>query len=258
MKATEKKHQLHLSVEQRRELPGGLLHLVLSDPDGRLLPPMAPGQFVEVAVEKANVLLNRPFSIFNRTDNSLELLVKPLGRASGALFDYQIGDDIRVIAPLGRGFSLPQAPARVLLVGGGVGIAPLLYQAIALGAAGIRPTVVYGERTAPAHEICARFRQVADLHICTDDGSEGFRGFVTEHPEVTSGQYDLVQICGPMPMMKATASIVRGRGMACEVSLENHMACGLGACLCCVEPTTTGNRCVCTDGPVFKIEELTW
>lgn len=258
MKMPEKKHCLHLVVAERREYPGGLLHLVLTDPDGRLLPPMLPGQFVEVSVERAKVLLNRPFSIFNRTDNVLELLIKPLGRASQALFSYQVDDDIALIAPLGHGFSIPEKGARVLLVGGGVGIAPLLYQAIALKNAGADVTVVYGERTAPAHEICARFKQVAQLHICTDDGSEGLLGFVTQHPAVTDGQYDLVQICGPMPMMKACVAIIRKRGIACEVSLENHMACGLGACLCCVEPTTTGNRCVCTDGPVFNIDELTW
>ncbi|MDE6402735.1 MAG: dihydroorotate dehydrogenase electron transfer subunit, partial [Muribaculaceae bacterium] len=110
----------------------------------------------------------------------------------------------------------------------------------------------------PAHEICARFRQVADLESCPDDGSMGLHGFVSQHPAVTDGEFDLVQVCGPMPMMKATAAIFRRRGIACEVSLENHMACGLGACLCCVEPTTTGNRCVCTDGPVFNIDELKW
>lgn len=258
MKTSEKKHQLHLIVGERRELPGGLLHLVLTAPDGRVLPAMAPGQFVEVAIDRAKVLLNRPFSIFNRTDNVLELLVKPLGRGSEALFDYEVDDDLRVIAPLGHGFSLPEAPKRVLLIGGGVGIAPLLYQARALNERGIRPTVVYGERTAPAHEICARFRQVADLEICTDDGSMGLHGFVSQHTAVTEGDFDLVQVCGPMPMMKAVAAIFRRRGIPCEVSLENHMACGLGACLCCVEPTTTGNRCVCTDGPVFNIDELTW
>lgn len=251
------KHQLTLKVDFIQRLKLDVVHICLVPEDNHDLPEMLPGQFVEVAVDRANVLLNRPFSIFNYTPRRLELLVKPLGRASAALADYSVGDTLRVIAPLGRGFSQLSA-GKVLLVGGGVGIAPLYYQARALNNVGIRPVVIYGERTAPDKLLCAAFEEVADLHICTDDGSAGFHGFVTEHPQLLSRDYDLMQVCGPMPMMRSLYAFASDNGVEAEFSLENKMACGLGACLCCVEDTAEGNRCVCTDGPVFRKEELKW
>ena len=251
------KHQLTLRLSFVNLLKGGSLHLGLVDPEGKPLPPMQPGQFVEVAVDKANVLLNRPFSIFNYTPECLELLVKPLGRASEALASYVPGDTLRVIAPLGNGFTLPESGKKVLLIGGGVGIAPLYYLARALNERGIRPGLIYGERTAPDEKLADRLAEVADLAICTDDGTAGFHGLVTAHPLMNT-QFDELCVCGPAVMMKAVAEIAPNRGWNTQVSLENKMACGLGACLCCVEDTRTGNRCVCSDGPVFNINELKW
>ncbi|MDE6062764.1 MAG: dihydroorotate dehydrogenase electron transfer subunit, partial [Duncaniella sp.] len=95
------------------------------------------------------------------------------------------------------------------------------------------------------------------VHVCTEDGSEGVKGFVTAHPCLEE-EYFRYYCCGPAPMMKAVAAVARRNGTDCEVSLENMMACGLGACLCCVEKTVKGNVCVCTEGPVFNINELTW
>lgn len=252
------KHQLTMRVDFLRHLAGGTVHIGLRTADDTPVPAMEPGQFVEVAVDKAKVLLNRPFSIFNRTDELLELLVKPLGRGSEALGHYVPGDEIRVIAPLGKGFTLPDAPAKVLLAGGGVGVAPMYYLSAALEAKGIRPVLVYGERTAPDASLKELLSRHADLHICTDDGSEGFHGFVANHPAVAEGDYDFCMVCGPAPMMKSIYNVAKEKNWNTEFSLENKMACGLGACLCCVENTTTGNRCVCSDGPVFNINELPW
>ncbi|MDE6564311.1 MAG: dihydroorotate dehydrogenase electron transfer subunit, partial [Muribaculaceae bacterium] len=124
--------------------------------------------------------------------------------------------------------------------------------------AGVEPVVIFGSRTAPDKWLCDRFESECKLYICTDDGSAGFHGLVTQHPEFNPGEYDFVQICGPKPMMMACAAIAGSVGVSTEVSLENHMACGLGACLCCVEDTRNGNVCVCKDGPVFNINELQW
>lgn len=103
----------------------------------------------------------------------------------------------------------------------------------------------------------AEFGKVGKVHLSTEDGSVGEKGFVTVNSAL-SGHVDMIYCCGPSPMMKAVAAIAREKGVRCEVSLENMMACGLGACLCCVENTVKGNVCVCTEGPVFNIEMLNW
>lgn len=246
------KKEIKATILESNVLKGDTLHLVL---DAHLDNP-EPGQFVELGIDRCNVLLNRPISIYNYDDGKLELLVKKAGRATGALFEYKVGEQLRVIGPLGKGFSLSEGKA--LLVGGGVGIAPLLYLARILNSGGRRPVVVYGERSVPAPEIVGRFEEVADVYICTDDGSAGFHGFVSANPVVLEGKFDIIQVCGPKPMMKAMAGVAADRQIPCEVSLENMMACGLGACLCCVEPTGAGNICVCKEGPVFNIDKLTW
>lgn len=246
------KKEIQARILEANILRDDTLHLVVDAPFDSVL----PGQFVELGIDRAKVLLNRPISVYNYHEGKLELLVKKAGRATEALFDYSVGDELRIVGPLGKGFSLTSE--RPLLVGGGVGIAPLLYLARVLNSLGHRPTVVYGERTTPCSSIVSRFEEIADLHICTDDGSCGFHGFVSAHPVVLGGHFDLIQVCGPKPMMKAMATVARQKAVACEVSLENMMACGLGACLCCVEPTKGGNLCVCKDGPVFNTDELTW
>lgn len=253
-----KKHEMTLRLEKAEHLPSGWLWLTLAHADGSRMPMMYPGQFVEVGIDRAHVLLNRPISVFNRTESTLELLVAPVGRATKVLAEYKEGDTLRVIGPLGHGFSQDfAAGSKVLLVGGGVGIAPLYYQACELAAKNIETEVIFGMRTAPDQAVIDRFCQVCDIKVCTDDGTAGFHGLVTSHPDFGK-ERDYIQVCGPKPMMKACLKDAVSRGIDGEVSLENMMACGLGACLCCVEKTVKGNVCVCKDGPVFKFEQLTW
>ena len=102
------------------------------------------------------------------------------------------------------------------------------------------------------------FEKIAPVEVATEDGSKGTRGFVTDCPSLNDYKYDIWAVCGPMPMMKAVARIARSRDIECYVSLENKMACGLGACLCCVEKTVDGNQCTCTSGPVFNAATLLW
>lgn len=233
--------------------------LKLATADGLPLPEIKPGQFVQVAVEALGVFLRRPISINNvESGDKLSLLVRRAGRGSSALLDMPKGTVVNLLFPLGNGFSLDVAPgARVLLAGGGVGVAPLLYLGRCLEKAGLKPEYLIGARSAADLLQLDVLERIGKVHICTEDGSAGIKGLVTAHP-VLAEKIDRIYCCGPAPMMKAIAAIARERNIDCEVSLENMMACGLGACLCCVEKTVKGNVCVCTEGPVFNINQLTW
>ncbi len=235
-----------------------LLKLTREEP----LPAMQPGQFVEVRVDHSpSTFLRRPISIHyvDAAHNELWLLVATIGDGTRQLGRLKAGDTVNCVLPLGQGFSMPAGSARrVLLVGGGVGIAPLLYQGEALRRAGIEPVFLLGGRRAADLLELDMYRSVGQVYVTTEDGSLGETGFVTNHSLLQREQFDLIQTCGPKPMMQSVARYAKEHGIDCEASLENMMACGLGACLCCVEKTTEGNLCVCKEGPVFNIRKLLW
>lgn len=226
------------------------------------LPMMLPGQFVEVKIEKSpNTFLRRPISIhnFEADSNSLWLLVAQIGSGTRQMGQLRKGDALNCVLPLGNGFTMPESvDKRVLLVGGGVGVAPLLYFGAEIKRMGGRPSFLLGARTKADLLQLDLFQQIGDVYVTTEDGSYGERGFVTNHSILQTLQIDQISCCGPKPMMKAVAAYAAKRDVYCEVSLENMMACGLGACLCCVEKTIKGNQCVCKDGPVFDIKKLLW
>ncbi len=230
--------------------------------DAETLPGIEAGQFAEVRIEGSPAtFLRRPLSIHfvDRGQNELWLLVQLVGDGTRRLARLRSGDRVNVLFPLGKGFTpLQKAGERVLLVGGGVGVAPLLEYGKRLRDGGGEVTFLLGARTEGDLLQLDRFGCYGTVHVTTDDGSSGERGLVTDHPVLVSGRFDRVAACGPTPMMKAVAAYARRRSLTCEVSLENLMACGLGACLCCVEKTRRGNVCVCKEGPVFNINELTW
>lgn len=251
---------MEMSVYEIRR-SGDYAELSLEPTEGSL-PEISPGQFVNIQVPQSHdTFLRRPISIYDVVDGTLLLIVKDAGPATHALVNSKPGDVYNILLPLGHGFTCDKSMngKRCLLIGGGVGIAPLLYLGSMLEMYGAKPEFLLGGRTASDLEWQLKeYRDVATTHICTEDGSIGERGFVTAH-EVLSQEYDIWYVCGPMPMMKAVAAIARERGIECEVSLENKMACGVGACLCCVEDTAdSGNVCTCTEGPVFNINRLKW
>lgn len=226
----------------------------------RELPPMRPGQFVNVLPpRRANVLLRRPISICMALDNELWLLVKNLGRGSKAICECEVGESLSILMPLGHGFTTDIAPdAGLLLVGGGVGIAPLLYLGKTLRQQNCHPEFLLGGRSAADIPLTEEFAKYGTVYTTTEDGSMGIKGLVTQH-SAFAAHYDFIYSCGPMPMMKAVAREAVNRTIECEVSLENRMACGIGACLCCVEDTKDeGNVCTCVKGPVFNIKALKW
>lgn len=226
------------------------------------LPEMHPGQFVQVHIEDSpTTYLRRPISI-NMVDygrNEILLLVAAIGEGTRHLVRKKPGDKVNCLLPLGNSFTMPRSTdERVLLVGGGVGIAPMLFLGKRLVELGVRPTFLLGARTADELLEKDMFSELGDLYLTTEDGSEGEKGYVTNHSILKEKQFDRIATCGPKPMMMSVARYAKQNDIECEVSLENDMACGLGACLCCVEDTTDGHICVCTEGPVLNIKKLLW
>lgn len=255
-----KKYLLDLTVVSVERIHERYVLIRLTD--GQPLPEMLPGQFVEIRVDGSpTTFLRRPISInfVNTEANELWLLVAAVGDGTRRLAALKAGEKLNCLLPLGNGFTMPQKrEEKILLVGGGVGVAPLLYMGAQMALMGCEPTFLLGARTAKDLLMMDEFRKYGRVCVTTEDGSEGEKGFVTNHSLLQKEQFDRIATCGPTPMMKAVARYARQANTECEASLENLMACGLGACLCCVEKTTEGNLCVCKDGPVFDTKRLLW
>lgn len=264
-----KKYILDLTVRSVERVHERYVLIKLTQHDA--LPPMNPGQFVEVRVDgSASTFLRRPISInfVDKEKNELWLLLATVGEGTKTLAKMKPGDKLNCVLPLGNGFTIPSVrnnecadrPSSIspLLVGGGVGVAPLLYLGKLLKELGVDITFLLGARSAKDLLMLSEFEKYGRVLVTTEDGSMGEKGFVTNHSVLQKESFNMIQVCGPTPMMKAVARYAREKNIECEVSLENLMACGLGACLCCVEKTTDGNLCVCKDGPVFNIKRLLW
>lgn len=258
-------------------------HVLLKLTSKQPLPEMMPGQFVNIHVEDSpTTFLRRPISI-NFVDvsrNELWLLVAAVGEGTKHMAKLKAGDTLNCLFPLGNGFSdlaaikstiCSDAAAssscekpdddhrlRMLLVGGGVGVAPVLYQGAEIKRQGGEPVFLLGARSAKDLLELDLFKNFGKVYVTTEDASAGEKGFVTNHSVLQNEHFDFIQTCGPTPMMKAVTRFAKEKNIPCEVSLENMMACGLGACLCCVEKTVNGNLCVCKEGPVFNIKKLLW
>lgn len=256
-----KKQILDFTVVANERLHFNYSLLKMTPTNGDKLPEILPGQFVQVEVaESKNTFLRRPISInfVDYEQNIIWLLVRNAGEGTRHLIESKINDVINMIIPLGNGFSIPSSDnAKTLLIGGGVGVAPLLYFGLILKNHGIQPQFLLGARSKADILELNEFEKLGKVHISTEDGSMGEKGLVTVH-SILKEKFNNIYCCGPAPMMKAVAKLAKPIGAECEVSLENMMACGLGACLCCVEKTVKGNVCVCTEGPVFNINQLTW
>ncbi len=235
-------------------------HLIKVAPvDNEPLPEMYPGQFVQILVDNSpHVFLRRPISINFVDDEKQEiwLLIQRVGEGTEKIGNVSAGGTLNLIFPLGNSFTLPGEKGNFLLIGGGVGSAPLLYLGKKLKDNGLEPEFLLGGRSAKDILQQSDFVQFGTVYCTTEDGSLGEKGFVTHHSILQKKKYDFIFTCGPRPMMAAVARYAQENGIGCEVSLENLMACGFGACLCCIEKTVRGNVCTCTEGPVFNINDL--
>ena len=232
-----------LSVISCRDLNAGVYELVLSGASD-----MRAGQFVELSVP--GFYLRRPISVADSADGVLTLLVKEVGEGTKKLRTINSGDTVDALTDLGNGFDLNAE--KPLLVGGGIGCAPLYKLAKDFAAAGVRATAVLGFRNAAEVYYAEEFSRFCDVVIATDDGSAGVRGNAVSAAEGID--FDRFYACGPQVMLRAAAQkLVYG-----QVSLEARMGCGFGACMGCSIKTTKGYARVCKEGPVFEAEEVVW
>lgn len=226
------------------------------------LPFILPAQFVNVKIPGAvSTFLRRPISIHdvNYDKNTIKLLVRIAGEGTLKLSELKVSEYLNIIYPLGNSYSM-SLNDRVLLVGGGCGVAPLLYTAKYFLNFGITPTFLFGYKNAQSILFKDKYAKYGDAFYTTEDGSFGEKGHVMNHSIFNSESfvYNKIYACGPEAMMKSLAKWAIANNVECEVSLENVMACGVGACLCCVQNTASGHKCACTEGPVFNVKELIW
>lgn len=217
-----------------------------------------PGQFVQVFVPGKT--LRRPISVCDVVDDTIRLVFEVRGEGTQIMAKMKEGETVNIIAPLGNGFVLDKNK-RTVFVGGGIGVPPMLYSARQLGENAV---VINGFRNKDAVILSDDFKKsVSKLIITTDDGSYGIHGFVTQPLAEEIKNAELVCACGPTPMLKNIAKIAKENNVPCQVSLEQRMACGVGACLGCAVAVNRGDgttffQHVCKDGPVFHAEEVAW
>jgi len=239
-------------VVERRSF-GAYTLLTLLAPDVAAL--ARPGQFVMVEVPGGQFRLRRPLSLHSVAGERVRLLVEPRGEGTKELAEAGVADTLGLAGPLGNGFPL-ETVQTALLVGGGIGVAPLQFVADALRARGIAVTAAFGFRDEGQARLAGAF-EIGDLWVATDDGSIGRRGSAVDLArEVGAGPQASVLACGPAPMLAAVREWAAAAGLSGYASLEAHMACGTGACHGCVVATRDGYLRVCVEGPVFAFDLL--
>jgi dihydroorotate dehydrogenase electron transfer subunit len=240
------------SVVERRDY-GPYTVITVADPEG---PSPDPGQFYMLTAAERwgggadeRPFLPRAFSVMRaHEDQTLDFLLEDVGPGTNRLAELQPGDGLLLLGPLGHGFEPPRDGRRPVLVGGGVGIAPLAIWGDALG----EPLTLLGFRDS-GHAAGAAL--IPHARIATDDGSVGHHGLVTD---LLGAELDDAEVyaCGPPPMLDAVAAICREHGVPGQLAMESGMACGYGACFGCVVPTRRGYVRLCVDGPVIHTDEL--
>jgi len=273
--------QLKAKILYNKEVKENYFHLAVQAP--KITKEALPGQFLNIKVNDAfQPLLRRPLSIHRVKGANIELLYEVVGKATRILSQRKPGGYLDIIGPLGNGFDyrLPITPASPaggdyrlpILVAGGMGVAPLLFLAEKLVKSGVRSQesgvtnrilVLVGAKTKNQITCEKEFKKTGcTVQIATDDGSKGFRGKVTELlerlPPTINSQLLTFYACGPRLMLKEISRLAKEKNIPAQVSLEEHMACGIGACLGCVVNTKEGFKRVCKEGPVFHGDEIIW
>lgn len=211
-----------------------------------------PGQFINIQI--SGLYLRRPISVCDCDGKTVTIIYKVVGHGTEQMKDMPVGTVLDVLTGLGNGFDVNNAGDQPVLVGGGVGVAPMYWLARALAEAGKKPVVILGFNTKDEVFYEEAFKAVSQkLVIATADGSYGLKGFVTDAMKDLEGSY--LYTCGPEPMLKA---VFKSNNLPGEYSFEERMGCGFGACMGCTCKTLTGYKRICKDGPVLRKEEILW
>jgi dihydroorotate dehydrogenase electron transfer subunit len=261
--------QVKAKIIKNKLVKGSYFHLLLNAPE--IAKKASPGQFVNIKVsDNLEPLLRRPLSIHRVNKNNIQMLYEVVGKGTQILSKRKSGEYLDIVGPLGNGFKLTSKGSGLnILVAGGMGVAPLLFLAERLAdrklqMAKHRDLVLIGAKT--KNQVCCvdEFKKIGcDVKLATDDGTVGFRGRVTALLKevlrlATSDKRLAIYACGPRPMLKAVSEISRKFKVPAQISLEEHMGCGIGACMGCVVRTNFGYKRVCKDGPVFLSDEIIW
>ena len=243
-------------VVRQQQIDEGIFDMELSFPKGAAL--AKPGQFIAMYCNDKSKLLPRPISIcgINKEEGTLRVVYRVAGEGTKEFSEMKEGDTLEVMGPLGNGFALKEEKA--IIIGGGIGIPPMLELAKQLN---VEKTVVLGYRTSTF--LKDEFEAVCDVKVATEDGSQGTKGTAIDAIEKYGVEGKVIYACGPMPMLKALAVYAEEHGMEAQISLEERMACGIGACLGCIcktkekgHHTNVNNTRICKDGPVFDAKEV--
>lgn len=267
------KFQENALVVSQKEIGEGIFDLVLQTKD--IAEAAAAGQFVSVYSSDSAKLLPRPISLcgIDRKNKTIRLVYRVTGKNTGTeeFSRLDTGDTVRILGPLGNGFTvLPGKKA--LLIGGGIGVPPMLQLAKDINSGIVRGleeggekpevTIVMGYRDAGTF-LLDEFQEEAEVLVATEDGSVGTKGNVLDAIRKQGLQADVIYACGPMPMLRALKAYAAEHHMACYISMEERMACGIGACLACVcnsrekdAHSNVNNKRICKEGPVFDAQEV--
>lgn len=237
-------------ILENRDIIPGYLYMRLNSPF--LASRVIPGQFFHIRVEdRLDIILRRPFSVFDYDEISVSILYEVVGKGTAILSKKRKGEQLDILGPLGNGFTIPMGLKKAIVIAGGMGVAPLFCFAKELKQKGVDVQVLIGAKNR-YKVLCEKdFRNIGiQPEIATDDGSYGYKGFVTD---LLRGRDGVVYACGPNNMLKALT------GVKGEISLDTRMGCGVGVCLGCVVKTIDGKyKRVCKEGPVFKTDEIDW